>query len=216
MRLYARKDKKCIVKQLHSHVFSVCGRYAGMHMGNRIKTIKFAICKAVSTTTMYGHSRKRQRPMKKSLLLAAAVLFGMLPLCAQRLVIGERAPELAVEQWLTAMPAIDGGMVMVAFYHSSYPDNARYVDRLDEIAADNAGRMTVVVVTRESGDAVSDVLLSGQPSYYVAYDADGSVFEVYEAHYVPYSVICGRRGRVQWVGNTLSLTDCDIERITKK
>ena len=132
--------------------------------------------------------------MKKSLLLSAAVLFGMLPLCAQRLVIGERAPELAVEQWLTAMPAIDGGMVMVAFYHSSYPDNARYVDRLGEIAADNAGRMTVVVVTRESGD----------------------VFEAYEAHYVPYSVICGRRGRVQWVGNTLSLTDCDIERITKK
>lgn len=76
--------------------------------------------------------------------------------------------------------------------------------------------MFVVVVTRESEDAVSDVLLAGQPSYYVAYDADGSVFEAYEAHYVPYSVIYGRKGRIQWVGNPSSLTDSDIERVTKK
>lgn len=154
--------------------------------------------------------------MKKSLLFVAAVLFGMLPLCAQRLVIGERAPELTVEQWFTVTPAIDGEVVMVAFYHSSYPDNARYVDRLGDIADKNSGRMFVVVVTRESEDAVSDVLLAGQPSYYVAYDADGSVFEAYEAYYVPYSVIYGRKGRIQWVGNPSSLTDSDIERVTKK
>ena len=44
-----------------------------------------------------------------------------IPLHAQRLVIGERVPDLNITQWLNGAPVSDGKAVMVEFYHSSNP-----------------------------------------------------------------------------------------------
>ena len=124
-----------------------------------------------------------------------------IPLHAQRLVIGERVPDLNITQWLNGAPVSDGKAVMVEFYHSSNPKGAE------------RDRLAVIVVTREKDDAVISSLLGGNPSYRVGYDGDGSVFSAFSARYVPYSVIYDKRGRILWVGNPSSLSAADVADI---
>lgn len=151
--------------------------------------------------------------MKRFLMLAALAMLVAAPLRAQRLVIGERAPELTVARWLNGAPDTDGKAVMVEFYHSSNRSSAERLARLDAIAKAHANDLAVIVVTREDDSAVTSALLQGNPSYRVGYDGDGSVFSAFSARYVPYSVITDRRGRILWVGNPSSLTDADITGI---
>ena len=129
-----------------------------------------------------------------------------IPLHAQRLVIGERVPDLNITQWLNGAPVSDGKAVMVEFYHSSNPKGAERLAQLDD-------RLAVIVVTREKDDAVISSLLGGNPSYRVGYDGDGSVFSAFSARYVPYSVIYDKRGRILWVGNPSSLSAADVADI---
>lgn len=86
-----------------------------------------------------------------------------IPLHAQRLVIGERVPDLNITQWLNGAPVSDGKAVMVEFYHSSNPKGAERLAQLDELAKSYGDRLAVIVVTREKDDAVISSLLGGNP-----------------------------------------------------
>lgn len=152
----------------------------------------------------------------KRILFTAALLLAALPLPAQRLVIGEKVPELKVEHWLSAAPSTGNKAVMVEFFHSSNPKSIERLARLDELARSNGENLTVIVLTREDAPAVTGRLLEGNPSYYAGYDASGTAFTSFEARYVPYSVIYDKRGRVLWVGNPSTLSNADVERIIKK
>lgn len=160
-------------------------------------------------------ARSLKRTFMKRTLLMAALLFAALPLAAQRLIIGERAPELKVERWLTSAPSTTNKAVMVEFFHSSNPQGTERLARLDELARNNKDKLTVVVVTRENDTVVTGRILEGNPSYYVGYDGEGTAFTSFEARYVPYSVIYDKRGRVLWVGNPSSLSNTEVEEIIK-
>ena len=66
-----------------------------------------------------------------------------IPLHAQRLVIGERVPDLNITQWLNGAPVSDGKAVMVEFYHSSNPKGAERLAQLDELAKSYGDRLAV-------------------------------------------------------------------------
>ena len=153
--------------------------------------------------------------MKRFLTIALLALLTAAPLHAQRLVIGERAPELSVSQWLNGAPDTNGKAVMVEFYHSSAPKGDERLARLDELARTHGDRLAVVVVTRENGEPATTSLLKGSPAYRVGYDSDGAVFSTFSARYVPYSVIYDKRGRILWVGNPSSLSVADIADIIR-
>ncbi len=144
--------------------------------------------------------------MKRFILLAAVALCAAATASAQRLVIGERAPEFTVSRWLTAQPD-DGKPMMLEFFHSSNPQSCSRLATLDRIARDNAGSLNVVVVTREDSGEVASMLTGGSPAYFVALDDGGKTFSAFAARYVPYCVILDKRGRVVWVGNPTSLDE---------
>lgn len=152
----------------------------------------------------------------KRILFTAAFLLATLPLPAQRLVIGERVPELKVERWLSDAPSTGNKAVMVEFFHSSNPKSIERLARLDELARIDRDNLTVIVLTREDDPAVTGRLLEGNPSYYAGYDGAGTAFNSFGARYVPYSVIYDKRGRVLWVGNPSALSNADVERLIKK
>lgn len=153
--------------------------------------------------------------MKKFLLTAAAALIAMSPLSAQRLVIGERSPEVRPAQWLNGVPDTDNRALMVEFFHSSNKKSMERLPDLDQLARANGGKLTVIVITRENDPAVTSALLAGDPSYFVGYDGDGSVSSAFTALYVPYSVISDKRGRILWLGNPSSLSNADVAVIIK-
>ena len=146
--------------------------------------------------------------------MSLAVLLS-LPAMGQRLVIGERSPELKTDDWITDAPTYDDRNVMVEFYHSSNKNNAERLEMLNGLAQSAQNDLVVVVVTNESDPEVRLQLTSGDPKYYVAYDKDGNIFRSYCARYVPYAVIYDKHRRVLWVGNPSALAYKDIVRIIK-
>ncbi len=168
---------------------------------------------ACGETALSAAEETKHRKTMKRLLTMALLAILAIPLHAQRLVIGERVPDLNITQWLNGAPVSDGKAVMVEFYHSSNPKGAERLAQLDELAKSYGDRLAVIVVTREKDDAVISSLLGGNPSYRVGYDGNGSVFSAFSARYVPYSVIYDKRGRILWVGNPSSLSAADVADI---
>ena len=151
----------------------------------------------------------------KTLCMITLMVMLSLPAWGQRLVIGERSPELKTNSWVTAAPSYNDRNVMVEFYHSSNKNSAERLAMLRSLAESSQKDLVVVVVTNESDPAVRNQLTDGNPMYHVVYDKDGDLFRSFCARYVPYAVIYDRHRRVLWVGNPSSLTDQDIVRIIK-
>lgn len=128
----------------------------------------------------------------------------------QRIVIGDRAPELKAHSWLTAKPNLDGKSVMVEFFHSTNKYSVSRLRELDRLARSSNGKLAVVVVTREHDPKVKSLITNGGPAYYAMLDDAGKTFTAYGTKFVPYAVIYDRKGRVIWLGNPTSLTNEDI------
>lgn len=153
--------------------------------------------------------------MKRIILMTAMLFLALSPLSAQRLVIGERAPELKIQKWLTAVPSTEGKFVMVEFFHSSNKKSVERLSTLNTLAKTNAEKLAVIIITRESDPAVTSVILNGNPSYYVGLDEGGKIFSAYSAQYVPYSVVSDKKQRILWVGNPTSMSNEDVLQLIK-
>lgn len=147
--------------------------------------------------------------MRRFLLSVLALLF-VSPIYGQKLVRGERAPELQVREWLCATPSLDGKAVYIEFFHSSNPTSVKRLAELDKLARSAGTKLTVVVITREQSNAVNNMLRANNPAYYAAVDDGGKTFSAYSVLYVPYSVITDRKGRIIWLGNPTSLSNDKI------
>lgn len=140
----------------------------------------------------------------------------MQALSAQKLVIGDRAPELKVKSWTGAAPSLADNPVMVEFFHSSNKSSGERVKELNSIANTFSGRLVVVVVIKEQDNDARVLLDTVNRAYYIAVDDDGNTFASYGARYVPYAVISDKKGRVTWLGNPVSLKKEDLEELTGK
>lgn len=150
--------------------------------------------------------------MKKILLLTAAVL-ALSSTAAQRVVVGEKTPDIKISEWLAGKPADSSLPTLLEFFHSSSRQSIDRLPLLEEYAAGYEGQLNVVVVTREPEDLVSNTLLPAPRKYYVAFDDGIKTFENYGVRYVPYGVLIDSRGRVAWFGNPVSLDRATIEKV---
>ena len=85
--------------------------------------------------------------------LAVVVLLLSAGSCpAQRLVIGEKAPELKVGEWLSHRDAVaDSRPTLVEFFFSRSEPSLRRLAVLDGFVRDHSERLNVILMVRESG-----------------------------------------------------------------
>ena len=149
-------------------------------------------------------------------LLAAAVLASasVASLRAQKLAIGERAPEINAGEWLTDKPSGEKA-VLINFYHSSSREAGAVLSDMNSYAEDHAGKLEVVVIAREPKDKVKDTLLTGSPKYLVAIDGDGRTFAAFGVKVVPFGALLDAKGKVLWFGNPAQLDKATLEKLLK-
>ncbi len=128
---------------------------------------------------------------------------------AQKLMTGDRAPQLQVSEWLGSPPAAVGPRLVEFFHPASAPSLAR-LEVLDELAR-RYPDLSVVLVTRQQAAAVRAAIGPDEHPYKVAIDATGRTFTEYGVQYLPFAVLIDARGRIAWFGNPASLTDAQIE-----
>ena len=156
------------------------------------------------------------RPVMKMLFIGAMFLFlaaagGNLHAQSPKLIVGERAPELKILEWLTAPPAAGGTTRLVEFFHSSSRPSVDRLAVLDALAKKYAGRVTVVVIAREPKDKIAPFFGAQPHAFSIALDDGGKTFTAYNVQFVPFSVVIDGRGKLRWFGNPSDLTDAIIE-----
>lgn len=153
--------------------------------------------------------------MRFTFMATLALVLSTITLSAQKLVIGERAPELKVQQWLITPPTIDGKAVMVEFFHPANEKSGDRITKLNSLAATNSDKITIVVLAKDDSGNTIPMLTAGNPSYYPAIDDSGKTFTAYGVKYIPYAVLYDKRGRILWLGNPSSVSNNELSGYIK-
>lgn len=147
----------------------------------------------------------------KLLLLLSFVLVCTMPLRAQRLVIGSKAPSLKSVEWLGDTPEVGGGKaILVEFYQSSNPSSVKFFEKLGPINDKYGSKMMIVVLGRDSRDAMLE--LTDLP-YFVGFDAGGAAYSAYGVRFTPFTMLVDSKGNVAWMGNLGNITDAVLEGV---
>lgn len=141
----------------------------------------------------------------------AAVGGGTLQAQSQRLIVGERAPELKIAEWLAGTPPANGKPRLIEFFHSSSRPSADRLTTLDAWAKKYGGRLSIVVIAREPKDKIMPLFRAKPYAFSVALDEAGKTFSAYNVQFIPFSVVIDGKGRLRWFGNSSDLTEAIID-----
>ena len=147
--------------------------------------------------------------MKKLITTGIAlcwISFGNLHAQGPKLMVGERAPDLKVREWVIGGAAASGVPQLVEFFHSTSPLSEERLGALDMLAGKYRGRLAVVMIVRESREKITSLLMTRSYPFSVALDDNGKTFNAYQVQFVPFCVLIDGKGRVRWFGNPVDLT----------
>lgn len=146
-----------------------------------------------------------------SVLPAVILMLGPVRVDAQRLVGGEKVPEVRFGEWLTPAAAADGPMYL-EFFHPASTASVKRVAVLEAMAVKYGGKMGVVLLVRDDADKARGILAGKGYHFHAAMDDKGKTYTAFDVQYVPFGVLVNGKGRVVWFGNPASLTDAEIGR----
>lgn len=149
-------------------------------------------------------------PMKKAgfLLLLLLWMLPASPVQAQKILLGERIPEVRNVTWLDELHPEPAPLTAVVFFTAANPSCLKALTHLRQLMERSGDRLRIIVVTRdEAGQAAETLgeLLSSRLT--VALDPEGKIFKSFGVNYVPFSLLTDARKRVLWQGNSLQLTE---------
>ena len=134
----------------------------------------------------------------KRIFLALFLLSWTLGAASQNVALGEKTPDLKVKSWLDDRMPVPGRTFLLVFFHSTSRPAVESLAHLQELGRKFGDRVNVVVVVRESPEAV-------------AFDDSGRSFAAYDVQYLPFGVLVSAKGRALWMGNPRQLTEAILD-----
>ena len=151
--------------------------------------------------------------MKRLLFSILSIVFLSTAAQAQRLVIGEKAPEVRVAEWLDGKsPSLSGRACLIDFFHSSNDRCVANLSKLDDLQRTYGDRLNVISVSREGWDKVRPLVSGKGYGFYTGLDDGGKTFANYGVRFVPFAALVDARGRLVWTGNVSALTDDVVDK----
>ena len=135
---------------------------------------------------------------------------------AQKIIIGERAPELRIEEWLTGKPQNENKARLVDFFYGASKGADSHLTTVTNLAKNYGSKIDVIVVCYNKPDRELEAKLKrSTPNIYVGVDEQGRSFKNFAVQYVPFSVLIDAKGRVRWSGNPDSVNGEQIANCIK-
>jgi len=151
--------------------------------------------------------------MKKGLFSLIIFLLASAGAQAQRLVIGEKAPEVRVSQWMDGRaPSLSGKACLVDFFHSSNDQCVANLPKLSSLQSTYTGRLNVISISREGLDKIEPFTTGKNYGFYIGMDDGGKTFTGYGVRFVPFAALLDARGKLVWTGNMANLTNDIIDK----
>lgn len=154
-------------------------------------------------------------------LMILALLILSSHISRAQLKAGEKAPKIAITDWIKNMPAsrdLDGKFVIIDFWATWCAPCLESVPHMNNLVTENKFRSNLVFLslTDENPAKVSRLLTRVPFSSVVATDTNRQTFDDYKVDYVPICIVIDDQDKVQWTGPPAALTNERIDQIIKR
>jgi len=116
-----------------------------------------------------------------------------------RSVLGQKAPELVVEKWLTTKPNLKGKYVLIDFWATWCPPCRRAIAELDTLHQKFGKKLVVIGLSDEPEEKVR-AMTEPRIDYYVAIDTQARMKKELQVTGIPHVIIVDPKGIVRWEG----------------
>ena len=113
--------------------------------------------------------------------------------------LGQKAPELVVEKWLTEKPDTAGKFVLIDFWATWCPPCRKAIPELNALHAKFKDRLVVIGVSDEP-EAKVKALADPKIGYFSALDTQARTKKLLEVSGIPHVIILDPQGVVRWEG----------------
>jgi len=156
-------------------------------------------------------------------LLGFAIMTGEAEEPAKKLwaksVLGQKAPELVVEKWLTAEPDTKGKFVLIDFWATWCGPCRRAIPELNKFQKQFGEKLVVIGISDEKEEVVRK-MASPVVEYASAIDTQGRMKKLLEVKGIPHVIVVDPQGVVRWEGYPLlegfELTEAVIKDLLAK
>lgn len=151
--------------------------------------------------------------MKKLFFIFTLCGFSML-LSAQPLfknIVGQKAPALVVEKWLSKKPNTKGKFVIVDFWATWCAPCRQAIPHMNNISQKFKKDVVVIGLSGETEEKVK-AMKNPTIDYFSAVDSKKTTQTVLEIRGIPNIMIINPKQRVVWQGHPMELTDQDIQK----
>ena len=126
-------------------------------------------------------------------------------------VLGQKAPDLVVEKWITKEPDRQGKFVLIDFWATWCGPCRKAIPELNEFQKKFADKLVVIGISDETEEKVRD-FAKPKIEYSTAIDTKARMKKTLEVTGIPHVIIMDPKGIVRWEGFPL----LDEEPLTEK
>jgi thiol-disulfide isomerase/thioredoxin len=134
-------------------------------------------------------------------------------------IIGQKAPELLVEKWLTPQPDVKGKFVLIDFWATWCGPCRKAIPDLNAFQKKFGEKLVVIGISDEPEEKVKG-FASPTLEYASAIDTKGQTKQALEVKGIPHCILVDPEGIVRWEGYPLlhghELTEKVIEELLNK
>lgn len=152
--------------------------------------------------------------MKKFVILLGMVLLMSNTLLAQKLIIGVKAPDLKIQEWITDQQPNSGKPTLIEFFFSRSEPSCRRLTVMDSFAKKYGDSLNVIVIACEPKERV--LKATEKYIFAVGLDTDNKTFSAYGAEFVPFGVLLDDKNKVLWFGNSSKFGDQELQAALSK
>lgn len=128
--------------------------------------------------------------------------------------VGEKPPEVKLDEWISAQPDTAGKPVLLEFWATWCPPCRKSIPHLNEIHEKYKDKNLVIIGVSDEAPAIVKDFQKGTPMNYPNGIAKGLV-QKYGVSGIPHAFLIGKDGKLLWSGHPMQLTDAILEGALK-
>lgn len=133
---------------------------------------------------------------------------------AQSVIVGDKLPELNLRRWLMDLQPDDAAYTCLMFHHSESELCREALDRAVALIGEYDSQFNIIILTKEYYDKAGVALTEYLDDHVgVVFDQGARAHRTLKVNFVPFCVICDKRRRVLWSGNSAMLTQEIMDKI---